>query len=215
MSFKNSIPDQVLEYPDVSKFSDVLDSLQQYKQSIIAETLRVNNPALLMNSNWLLKKIGDYGIANLPLKYPLPILQQLLLNVDTLCRTRGSKIGIEFYCSLLSFGEVSINDSEFYSFPKAIVLDSVVQGYITEDNSKSIFYLVSDTTDLNQKVTLEITIKSHYFNEYYPEEASVIKEYIDKNINYQLGFSPDKEVKITYLSRSDFYFHKLLNPYFV
>lgn len=215
MYFKDSLPDSLQEYPNASGFTSVLDGLQDYKQEIIAESLRVNNAGVLMDSKWLLKKLDEYGVTDLPVEYPIPLLRQLLLNIDTVCRTRGSKIGIELYCSILSFGEVIVDDSNFYTEPKVLLLDSLIQGFITADNSKLPFYLVDDSSIINPKVTLKITIKSRYFNGNYPTEATLIKNYIESTISNQLGFSPNKEVKIIYQSRSAFYFHNLLNPYFV
>lgn len=215
MLFSTSIPDKLQEHPNVSAFISVLDSLQNFKREIIAEYLRVDNAALLMDKKWLLKKLDEFGVTDLPLNYPIQIMQQYLLNVDTICRTRGSKIGIELYCSLLSFGEVTVDDSSFYKETELLFLDSLVQGFITEDNSLNKYYLCSDNSIINSEVTMNITIKSRYFNGDYPNEANLIKSYIEKSIGNQLGFSPNKKVNFTYDSRSEFYYHKLLNSYFV
>lgn len=193
----------------------VLDALQEFKTEIIAGSLRVDNYAVLMDKKWLLKKLDEFGVTDLPLEYPIQIMRQYLLNVDTVCRTRGSKMGIEFYCSLLSFGEVTVDDSDFYAETKLLLLDSEIQGYITEDNSKNKYHLCDDSNNLSYEVALDISIKSKYFNGQYPKESEIIKSYLEKTIDRQLGFSPNKTVNFTYNSRSDFYFHELLNPYFV
>lgn len=215
MLFSTSIPDKLQEYPNVTAFMSVLDALQNFKTEIIAESFRADNAAILMDKKWLLKKLDEFGVTDLPIEYPIQIIRQYLLNVDTVCRTRGSKMGIEFYCSLLSFGEVTVDDSDFYNETELLLLDSETQGYITEDNSKSKYYLCDDSDNLSYEVTLDISIKSKYFNGQYPNEAKIIKYYLEKTIDRQLGFSPNKTVNFTYASRSDFYFHKLLNPYFV
>lgn len=215
MYFKDVLPDSLQEYPNVSQFMDVLDALQDSKQEIIAESLRSNNAGVLMDSKWLLKKLEEFGVTDLPVEYPVQLLWQLLLNINTVCSTRGSKKGIELYCSILSFGEVTVDDSAFYTEPKILLLDSLIQGFITADNSKLPFCLVEDNSYINPKVTLKITIKSRYFNGNYPTEATLIKNYLESSIDKQLGFSPNKEVKFTYQTRSAFYFHELLNPYFV
>ena len=123
--------------------------------------------------------------------------------------------GIELYCSLLSFGEVTVDDSNFYKETILLLLDSTSQGFITEDSSKNRYHLCENSDTINQTVTLTITIKSRYFNGQYPDEAKVIKSYLESTIGNQLGFSPDKKVTFRYQSRSEFYFHNLLNPYFV
>lgn len=215
MLFSTSIPEKLQEHPNVSAFMSVLDALQDFKTEILAGSFRVDNSAVLMNKKWLLKKLEEFGIMNIPLDYPIQIIRQYLLNADIVCRTRGSKIGIELYCSLLSFGEVEVDDTAFYNEPTLLLLDSTSQGFITEDNSKNKFYLCEDSEAINQKVVLNISIKSKYFNGNYPNEAKLIKAYIESTIDRQLGFSPSKEVNISYQTGSDFYFHELLNPYFV
>lgn len=215
MLFSDTIPEKLKEYPYVSAFMGVLDSLQNFKHEILASALRSNNSGILMDKKWLLKKLSDFGVTNFPVDFPIQIIRQYLLNVDTVCRTRGSKIGVELYCSLLSLGEVSINDEDFYALSDLLILDSNIQGFITGDNSNPYFYLCGDNESINKQITLDITIKSKYFNGDYPYEANLIKSYIESTINDQLGFSPNKKVNFTYQERDDFYFHKLLNPYFV
>ena len=214
MLFSTSIPDKLQEHPNVSAFMSVLDSLQNLKSEIIAESFRVDNFAVLMDRKWLLKKLEEFGVTDIPLDYPIQIIRQYLLNADTVCRTRGSKIGIEFYCSLLSFGEVTVDDSQFYIDPETLLLDSLISGYITEDNSNLFFHLVGDTDALEPETSLTITVKSRYFNGSYPTEAALIKKYIQNTIHRNIGFS-NADVVFNWQSRSDFYFHELLNPYFV
>lgn len=215
MLFSTSIPDKLQEHPNVSAFMSVLDALQNFKTEIIAWSFRVNNSAVLMDKKWLLKKLEEFGVSDMPQDYPIQIMRQYLLNVDTVCRTRGSKKGIELYCSLLSFGEAIVDDSKFYKDAMLLLLDSDAQGFITEDSSKNKYYLCENSDDINQHVTLTITVKSRYFNGQYPNEAKVIKYYLESTIGNQLGFSPNKKVTFNYQSRSQFYFHNLLNPYFV
>lgn len=215
MLFSTSIPSRLQEYPNASAFMGVLDALQDFKTSIISEAFRANNPAILMDKKWLLKGLEEFGVTDIPLDYPIQIIRQYLLNVDTVCRTRGSKIGIEFYCSLLSFGEVEVDDHNFYKDETLLLLDSTLQGFITEDNSKSRFYLCDDSKGINQEVTLSVTIRSKYFNGKYPDEAKVIRSYIEGTIGKQLGFSPNRKITFRYRERGDFYYHNLLNPYFV
>lgn len=215
MLFSTSIPDKLQEHPNVSAFMSVLDALQDFKTEIIAGSLRVDNSAVLMDRKWLLKKLEEFGVTDMPLEYPIQIMRQYLLNVDTVCRTRGSKKGIELYCSLLSFGEVTVDDSNFYKDTKLLLLDSTVQGHITEDNSNPHFFICEDNSVIEPSVTLTITIKSKYFNGQYPKESKVIKSYIEGTIGRNVGFSPNKKITFKYQSRSNFYFHNLLNPYFV
>lgn len=214
MLFSDSIPEKVKSYPNVTAFMDVLDELQNFKTEIIADSLRVDNSAVLMDRKWLLKKLAEYGVTDIPLNYPIQIIRQYLLNVDTICRTRGSKIGLELYVSLLSLGEVTIDDSYFYKDSNVLFLDSVSNGFITENSSSNKFYLMDDNNDLNKKSSLRIIIKSKFFNGQYPDEAKLIKNYIISSLKRNLGFS-NYLLTLQYIKNSEFYFHKLLNPYFV
>lgn len=214
MLFSTSIPDKLREHPNVSAFMDVLDALQNFKTEVIADSLRVDNASVLMDRKWLIKKLEEYGVTDLPLNYPIQILRQYLLNVDTVCKTRGSKIGIELYCSLLSLGEVTVDDKDFYADSNVLLLDSVINGYITEDNKSDKFYLTGDSSAFDATTTLRIIIKSRYFNGNYPAEALLIQNFLKSSIKRNLGFSK-VNVLFTFASRNDFYFHKLLNKYFV
>lgn len=214
MLFSDSIPEKVKSYPNVAAFMGVLDELQNFKTEIIADSLRVDNSAVLMDRKWLLKKLEEYGVTDIPLNYPIQIIRQYLLNVDTICRTRGSKIGLELYVSLLSLGEVTIDDSYFYQDSNILLLDSVSNGFVTENSSSDKFYLVDDNSALNKKSSLRIIIKSKFFNGKYPEEAELIKSYISSSIKHNLGFS-NVLLTFQYITNSEFYFHKLLNSYFV
>lgn len=215
MYIKDLFPDRLQEFSNPNNFAEVMDSLQQYKQEIVSESLRVYNPALLTDKKWLLKRLSDYGITDMPIELPLIIIQQYLLNSDVIFRTRGSKIGIELYCSVLSLGEVTVDDSDFYYFPKNLVLSSTVQGFITDNNEGDQFHLVGDTDILDNVSSLVITIKSKYFNGNYPDEAKYIQQYLKDSINANIGFATKKDVTFVFESNTEFYFHKLLNPYFV
>ena len=214
MLFSNCIPDKLQEYPTVMNFMRLLDSLQEVKTSIIADSLRVDNAALLMDKKWLLKKLDEFGFSDFPIEYPIQIMQQFLLNVDTICRTRGSKIGIQLYCSVLSLGEVSVLDANFYVRLSLIILDSIKQGYILADSKDEKFY-ICDNNLINPKQNLSIIIKSKFFNGDFPKEESIIKKYLQSTLRNQLGFSPNLQINFTFVPKSDFYYHKLLNPYFV
>lgn len=217
MSFSSSIPNRLQEHYAVMEFMSVMDGLQNVKTEIIAEAFRVYNYALISDRKWLLKLLSDFGVSDIPFDYPMQILQQYLLNADTVLRTRGSKIGIELYCSLLSFGEVSVDDSLFYVPSKFLLLDSPDQGYITGDTEARRCYLTEDSNVIDTNGPLLITIRSRYFNGDLQNEAKVIKGYLSRSIVKWLPFGHNKanRVLFTYLPREEFYFHNLLNSYFV
>lgn len=214
MLFSTSIPDKLREHPNVSAFMNVLDALQNFKTEVIADSLRVDNAAVLMDRKWLIKKLEEYGVTDLPLTYPIQILRQYLLNVDTVCRTRGSKIGIELYCSLLSLGEVTVDDSKFYMDSDVLFLDSCDSGYIIENNDATTFYITDSNVTFKKESVLKVTIKSKFFDGKHPTEAKLIQNFIKSSIKRNLGFSK-VNVTFTFTSRDEFYFHKLLNQYFI
>lgn len=214
MSFSNKVPEVVLENSNTAAFLSVLDKLQEFKGEIISSAVRGNNYAMTNDKKWLIKYLSDYGVTNLPLDLPLAVIQQLLLNVGTLFSTRGSKIGLEFFCSVLTLGEVLIDDSKVYIDPSIIVLNSLSQGYLQDNNSGNHLYLVDNNEQLNPKTSLSVEIKSKYFNGDYPEEQEVIKKYLAENIRYWIGFS-NVEISFNFLPNSSFYYHHLLNNYFV
>lgn len=193
---------------------DVIDALQNFKTEVIADSLRVDNAAVLMDRKWLIKKLEEYGVTDLPFTYPIQILRQYLLNVDTVCRTRGSKIGIELYCSLLSLGEVTVDDSKFYMDSDVLFLDSSDSGYIIENNDATTFYLTDSNVTFKKESILKVTIKSKFFDGKHPTEAQLIQNFIKSSIKRNLGFSK-VNITFTFTSRDEFYFHKLLNRYFV
>ena len=212
MLFSDRIPEALGSYPDVSAFIKVLDDLQTVKKEYITEILRVNNPVLLTNRKWLVKKLADYGIKGIPVGYPIQILQQALLNINTLFSTRGSVMGLGFYCSLFSLGEVIIDDSEFYVDYDYLVLDSNTRGFLTADSGKAPFYLCSDSSEVEKSSKITIRIYSKYFM---MPQASIIKDFSKSSIKSQLGFGSNMDIVFKFYQRTKFYYHELLNPYFV
>lgn len=215
MLFSGSVPEVALESPNTSGFLSVLDKLQEHKTLIVTEAIRAtSNYAVTTNKKWIIKHLSDFGVVGVTEEFPLSVLQQLLLNVGVLFGTRGSKIGLELFCSLMSLGEVSIDDSKVYVRPSNIILDSIYQGHLTGSNSEDFFYLVGDNDILNPKTSIKIAIKSKYFNGNYPKESEAIKGYITSNVQFWLGFSNTRQ-EISFQAANDFYYHRLLNKYFV
>lgn len=215
MYINSLIPDKVLEQPNAQAFLNVIELLQEYKQENISTSSRVNNAVLNMDRKWLLKKLSDYGVTDIPYGYPIVILQQYLLNIDRVLRLRGSKLGISLYCSVLSLGEVTIDDSSFVSIPSALFLDDPNSGKLTDDSLGSDYFLVQSTTDFNKAVTLGVTINSKYFASPSSSSSLMIREYLESSLPKFIGFSPNRTINFTYNTRSDYYFHSLLNPYFI
>ena len=169
MSFKSNIPEQVLAHPNTRKFVSVMDGVNEVKSDIIFTSLRVYNPALLLDKNWLLKRLGDYGVDFIPMEFPLPVIQQFLLNADIILGTRGSKKGVELFLSVMTLGTVSVNFNSFYADPQVLLLNSLIQGHIVGDTADPKFYLIGNSDIINPAVTFSATINSKYFGTSYKD----------------------------------------------
>lgn len=217
-TFANSIPEVVLQNPATAQFVEVLDKTNEYKRDIMATALRANSFGVLTDRKVIHRHLADFGIS-LPFDYPMEILMQVLLNADTFCGTRGSKIGLEFFLSVLTLGEVTIDDSNFYKMPDYLILDSLTNGYVAEHDDRPYFNLISDESSLTATQDLGIVIESKYFNGSYPDESAIIEEYLTgddyKTIKSQLWFTYNLNLTIEFQTRSEFYYHNLLNKYFV
>lgn len=214
MLFSQSIPDNVLENSAASKFVSVLDSLQEYKQGIISDAVRSLNPVLCTNEKWLRKYLTDYGFSTIPKGFPIRVMQQMLLNADTIMRLRGSKLGLEFFLSVCSLGEATIYASGLYKSLKLIFPDSLNYGYITSNNSGNKLFLCSNN-ELEETSRLSITLKSKYFDDWHNTEADAIMGYLQAVTPTYIGFSKDLTITWLFLERSKFYYHGLLNPQYV
>ena len=161
MSFKSNIPEQVLAHPKARKFVSVMDGVNEVKSDIIFTSLRAYNPALLLDKNWLLKRLGDYGVDFIPMEFPLPVIQQFLLNADIILGTRGSKKGVELFLSVMTLGTVSVNFNSFYADPQVLLLNSLIQGHIVGDTTDPKFYLIGNSDIINPAVTFSATITAN------------------------------------------------------
>ena len=211
MKLSEYIPERIKERT-TSGFYDTLDALLSYKEGEIARALRVNNPVLLNDNKWLIRNLADYGFSGIPQELPTAVLQQVLLNAGTLIRTRGSKVGVELFCSVFSLGEVTLDDSEYYTESGLLIPNSSVQGFLTDDSDKTHFFILDDTEDLIDIEPLYINIESPYIR---TEYFDVIREFLQNTISSWLGFNPGKIVRFSFINRNTPYYHRLLNNYFV
>jgi len=232
MSIRDNIPEKVLESLNTSKFVDVLDAVQSTEFLAITKAHRIHNAAICTDKKWLIKDLENYGVVDFPFEIPLAVMQQFLLNLNTVTSIKGSKKGIEFYCSVLSLGEVSVDDSLFYSNSGIFLLNSPTSGTIVGNSEDSKNYLVGNNAEINPKIFLTIAVASRYIKGTYqaivtsggyyfsedaptdPEETAII-DYINSTIGEQLYFSPNKEITINYSNRNNYFFHELLNTDFV
>ena len=149
-----------------------------------------------------------------PMELPIGVLQQAFLNICTIFDLRGSKKGIELYCSVFSLGEVTVDDSNFYHRTEMIIPNSSANGYLTADDVNPFFYLVSDSDQIVLPEPLGITVKSIFFDGNHTEEAAAVQEFLESTIESWIAFS-QAVITWTYQSNTEPYYHNLLNPYFV
>lgn len=214
MQFRKRIPEAAIQGVNTSDFIDVLDALYDYKFSEISRAVKLHNPVLFLNRKWMTMQLADYGVY-IPASMPVQIIQQYLLNVGTITGLRGSKIGLELWLSVLTLGEVTVDDSDYWSYPTFLLLDSKTQGTLFNDSEDIGYFLVGDTEDLTSPVSISFTIKSLYFDGAHEDERVVIEDYIRSNIKEQLGFGQQVTINFTFQAGTDFYFHKLLNSYYI
>lgn len=212
MRFSDNIPEQVLQAPNTKAFLGVLDLLQEYKTEEIQKTLRVNNFGVLLDNKWLIKRLADFGLDDIPLGYPTEILLQLLLNIDTFFGTRGCKIGVEFMVSVLTLGTVQVIDDEFFVSPDNIVLNSFTNGYLTGNSDDSHKYLVSDSEQVGLVRKLVVNVATPYWGVDKPIEVA---QYTRQKLREWVGFAEDVDIEINFTYSPTKFYHKLLNPYFV
>lgn len=213
MLFSDNIPEEVLRNPDSAKFLAVLDGLHEFRQTKITEYLRANNPAVCTDKAVLIRALQDYGVT-LPYGLPVIVLQQFLLNVDTLMAYKGSRLGIILICSVLSLGEVTLDESQFGIRTHLLYPDDLDK-YITGDNDNDYYwYLCSDSDEIAPQSELGIGIDSLYADGNHTEELAVIEQTIRDSIEDFVGFY-DTIVSITWQSRNSLYFHEKLNTYFI
>lgn len=215
--FRNKIPEVVLtENPEASAFVDVLDGLQEYKTENINKALRVYNPILSLDKKWLIKQLEEFGVFNFPDTIPMEILVQFVGNISNIMGLRGSKLGVEFVCSLLTFGEVTVTDSTYYSAPKLFLLDSPNSALAVDDTTDPRLYLVTNTSDLKDNKTVTIAIRSPLWSTGASEEIQeVVSGFLEQFLKAYVPFSDSPTITVTYTARAEKFKHSLLNSFLI
>lgn len=192
LSIKDSIP-TFLKGTDAAKFASVLDGVNQMKQVEIANTLRIYNPLLLTETKWLSKRLTDYGFY-VTKEYPWQPLQALLMNVHSVTRLKGTRVGLKTLLMLLTLGDVSIDLSNFMVNPDALYLNSLDgDGIITGDDSSNVqMYLVNDRNVYEPPRSLTISIDTVYANN------SVVKAYVEALVPDWIIVAPNCTINIVW-----------------
>lgn len=185
LSIKDSIS-TFMKGTDADKFALVLDGVNQMKQVEISNALRIFNPILQTDTKWLAKRLTDYGFF-VSHDYPWQPLQALLMNVHSVTRLKGTKVGLKALVMLLTLGDVIVDTTNFVITPDAVYPDDLDgDGYITgNDTTNSQRYIVNDRNVYEPPRSLTISISSIYANN------SVVKTYIDTLIKDWITVAPN------------------------
>ena len=185
LSIKDSIS-TFMKGTDADKFALVLDGVNQMKQTEISNALRIFNPILQTDTKWIAKRLTDYGFF-VSQDYPWQPLQALLMNVHSVTRLKGTKVGIKALLMLLTLGDITIDTTNFVSTPDAIYPDAIDgDGYITgNDTTNSQRYIVNDRNVYEPPRSLTISISSIYANN------SVVKTYVETLIKDWITVAPN------------------------
>lgn len=214
MLFKDHIPEKVLTNPNVQQFVEVLQGVHTYKQEVLFTGLKAFNPLVCTNKRRLVQLLAEYGFENFPVDAPLFVLQQTLLNADTILGLRGSKLGLEFLCSVLTRGSVVVNEADFFTEYACLLLNSRNNGTLVGDTGNLALGLVDNSGDISFPAELSIIVTTKYTNGTYAEWP-IVRDYLKSIVPDYLGFSPQKIITWTFNSTTTFYNHSLLNTYFV
>lgn len=211
MLFSKSVPEEVSSYPTTKQFLDVLDSLHLYKQGIIAEALRANNPLICLDEIWLLRYLSDNGFTKVPEGIPVLILQQMALNADIIFRLRGSLLGLQILCNICTLGFVEVDTSDFIKDFKYLLPNSTIDGFITDSNDQDTWRYLIDNNKLNKDRSLTITISGGIRND-------AIEQFLNAAVEDYVGFHPNCTITIQFqdsrFSVSEVY-HDFLNKRFI
>lgn len=187
MQYRNQIPGKLIdENENVDNIVSVFDGLEAYKTEIVEKAVRFNKPPLLTDLSWLRKKAEDLGWPPIPADFKKDQLDAMILNANNVMALKGSKMGLKYFLWVLTFGDITIDDSAFYPQGEYIIPSDNYYGFVSHFTPLESYnlYLFSDFTDFGtQSLTIDIATKYHYMVS--------LKEYILKNIQSFLSFTPD------------------------
>lgn len=184
LSFKTSIPDEVLAYPATSKYITILDLLYTHKKSLIDKAHRVYNPVLLTDLNYLRKNVNEQGYPQVPFEFPKVILDNMYLCAEDVMALMGSKIGLDYLLRVLTCGVPTIDDTNFYPKEDYIILSDLVNGFLPAESDfmDDVFYLFDGVLNFAGGV-MTISIATPFW------DFQPLKDYINNNIRRFVGFS--------------------------
>jgi hypothetical protein len=205
MSFRKFIPEQVFRNSNADNFVKVLDGIEEEKTAIIEKSFRSLKTPLDTNLEWLRKRCEEYGYPKVPFDFTKEQLDAMLLNVENVMALKGSKMGLYYWLWTLTFGKITIDDSQFYPKGRYIIPNDFGFGYVSHvylpttpipipaPQITYTLYLFSDVLDFG-KQKLTVTIETKYWNK------QSMRDYITDNFRKFVSFiDQNAEIVITFL----------------
>lgn len=195
MKYSNQIPANLLDNPNAGKLVRVLDELELHKTILLEKALRFYRPILSTDLLWLRRKLEDYGYPKVPSDFTKEQLDAMLLNVQHVMALRGSKEGLIYFLWVLTFGEITVDDSGLYPQSNYIIPGDTYYGYVShiQPFNPSNLYIFSGVESFGTQ-TLTVTIKTKY------HYMSTLRQYIKDHIREFLNFTDDNvQISITFL----------------
>lgn len=189
MKFRSQIPEQFFEGNNLlDKLVTVLDGTNAYKEYLVDRHSLYYKSLLIGETDWLKKRLEDYGYPTIPDMLPKQCMDALLINARNVMALKGSDLGLRYFLWCLTFGEITIDWSQFYPNVNNLTLSEFTgKGYLLADNPQDtdyVNYLLAADNDLGKQV-LNITIKSIYWDNKW------VLDYINTNIRKFINFTEE------------------------
>lgn len=209
MLFSDFVPEGLKVHTPVENFLKVLDGLQFYKEQEIYKSTRIYNAVLNTNLAHLRKVLSRYGYPEIPEDFPKEILDNMYLNAENVFRLQGSKMGLDYLLRVLTCGEPTINDADFYPKASYIIPGDLDAGYLfaPQDYPLNTLYLYSGVDNYLPRF-LYISIATPYHN------LQSLKKYIETNIYRFITFTDENTTVSITLTEGAYVRNPYAEPYF-
>lgn len=199
MNFSDQAPDGLNISVNWQKLIKVFDELTLYKNKEFHKLQRFYRPPLLTNLNYLRKLVFELGYPKVPTDFPKEILDAMRLNAENVMALKGSRMGLPYWLWVMTFGNISVDDSNFYPHSDYIILSDEERGYVshTPENDADFdppLYLFSDAANFGNQ-ELIINIETKYYNlasleEYLNTHIKEFIHFVDANAVITITLSP-------------------------
>lgn len=197
MQYRKQIPSKLAdENENVDSLINVMDGFEQAKTEVVEKAVRFNKAPLLTDLRWLRKKAEDLGWPPIPDDFTKEQLDAMILNAEHVMALKGSKQGLHYWLWVLTFGNITIDDSAFYPLNKYIIPSDDFYGYVShfEPLEDYDLFLFSDVSDFGtQTLTVGIETKYHYMRslrDYIINNLQAFISFVDDSFTFNLSLEP-------------------------